>query len=151
MSSEKSRYNRGKAAAPILKRIWSIEIVLCLAYFFLGCWEFQTGLANPRHIGWVQGGSVYILGSIGCIWLVLRRRHTGRNALPYILLLAQLEAVTTRGIAWWNNEGNADWPIANSLAAAFIVILILWEEYGARKATPETGFEEKSFESDDTL
>ena len=113
------------------------------------CWKFWTGWNNSMHVGWTQGGAVYILGSLGCIWLACIRRKTGRSALAYILLLAQLPEVTRGGIAWWNHEANAEWPIASSLLAAFIVFLILWEECSARKAPKVTAFEEKRFEPDD--
>lgn len=134
-----------------LDGFWVAEIGLCITYFCLGLWEFKTGWDNPRQLGWVQGGTVYMIGMVACGWLAWSRRNTGRNALLCILLVAQLAELTQRGYAWWKAEEKAEWPLANSILALVMLALIIWEARSARKAAArEAACEEKLFESDDT-
>jgi len=143
------RYPKQKASG--LEGFWAAELGLCITYFCLGLWELLKGLDNPRLLGWIPGGLVYMIGMLACSWLVWLRRDTRRNAFLHILLFVQLAEVTQRGCAWWADEKDANWPVANSVLAIAMVILVVWEARSARKAAArEADCEQKLFELDDT-
>lgn len=76
MNNHKS--GRFRSVFMILNQMWVLEVCICISYFCLGCWKFWTGWNNSMHVGWTQGGAVYILGSLGCIWLAcIRRKPVG--------------------------------------------------------------------------
>ncbi|GEM_PF-2256870 len=135
---------------PGLDGFWGAEVGICVGYFCLGIWEFRTGLDDLGLLGWTQGGAVYMIGMLGCSWKAWRRRNSRRTAFFHILLVAQLAEVTQRGCAWWAGEKEAKWPVAYSVLAIVMVILIIWETRSARKAAAkEAACEQKFFELDD--
>jgi hypothetical protein len=129
-----------------------LELGICLGYFYLGYFEVTTAWDNPRHVGWIEGGSIYMLGAVLCAIMVWHRRKTSGSALLYILLLPQLAQVTQGGLAWASGNENAPWPTANSLLLVFVLALIAWEWRSTRKFTAEESLvEEKLFEPNDSL
>lgn len=150
MEKEERTCRRPKQSASGLDGFWAAEMGLCITYFCLGLWQFQTGWDNPKQIGWIQGGAVYMIGMLACAWLAWIRRNTQRNTFLHILLIAQLSEATQRGYAWRAHEEGAEWPMANSILAIIMLALILWEAHSARKAAAkDAACEQKFFELDD--
>lgn len=127
-----------------------LEMGICFGYFCLGYFEVTTAWANPRHVGWIEGGSIYMLGAVLCAMMVWHRRNTSGSALLYILLLPQLAQVTQGGLAWASGKEDATWPTANCLLLVFVLALIAWEWRTTRKfTTEESRVEEKYFQPND--
>lgn len=122
-----------------------MELLLAIFTFAHGAWQVQLAWDNPRHVGWVPGGTIMMAGAMVCVWLIWRRWRTQHGTLLPIMLVSQLGGFVKDWLAWQAGDEGAVWPTERAFFVLAFIGIIIWEEFNRRKETAEDVARETRF------
>lgn len=132
MSKKKSSFNS----------LSGFIMLLVIFMVFQGGWQLHIAWDNPRLVGWIPSGTLLLIGSMVCAYLVWRRHGTQRSTLLPLMFVMNSASLVKDILQWQAKKEDAVWLMTSCILVALILALIIAEEIYHRKQTANSATRE---------